>query len=428
MIQPKNMSLTTMPQQKRTETTNREIDRQVLEIVSRVRGEGDAALIALTEAFDKVALDATQLRCTKEELDFGTSSLSDALKNVLQNAADNIRSFHEKAMPRNWFSTNEQGSVLGQRQTPVDSVGIYVPSGSAPLASTVLMTAIPAKVAGVKNIVVVTPPEADGTIHQGILAACAIAGVDEVYKIGGAQAVAALAYGTATVPKVDKIVGPGNVYVATAKRHVYGDVDIDMIAGPSEIVVVADEGASPRVIAADLLSQAEHDPMASSVLLTSSMELATEVSSELERQLADLPRAAIARKSLESYGGLYVFPSLEEAISAVNVLAPEHLELQVAEPYAYLDQIRHAGAIFIGAYSAESVGDYFAGPSHVLPTNGTARFSSPLSVEDFLKRTSIIHYSRQALQENASSIAAFARLEELEAHARAIEIRMEEDQ
>ncbi|NGP45335.1 histidinol dehydrogenase [Bacillaceae bacterium SIJ1] len=427
MIQPIRTSASQMPIERRVDPSDGSVAETVANIVRDIRERGDEALLSYTKTFDGVELEKANLQCSLAEQKKAAQNVDTQMKKVMEEAAANIRAYHERALPKNWFMTTDQGAVLGQKQTPIDSVGIYIPAGSAPLASSVLMTAIPAKVAGVQRIVVASPPDTEGQMNEGILAACAVAGVDEVYKMGGAQAIAAFAYGTESVPKVDKIVGPGNIYVATAKKQVYGDVDIDMFAGPSEIVIAADEQVvSPRVVAADLLSQAEHDPLASAILLTTSEPFATQVAEELESQVSRLPRESVARASLESYGGLYVLESLDEVVQAINKIAPEHLELMVKDPYACLDRIRHAGAIFIGPYSAESVGDYFAGPSHVLPTNGTARFSSPLSVEDFMKRTSIIHYSEEALQANASSIAEFARLEELEAHARAVEVRMEE--
>ncbi|AEN87090.1 Histidinol dehydrogenase 2 [Priestia megaterium WSH-002] len=342
---------------------------------------------------------------------------------IIREAADNIRDYHERMVEQSWMTTKEDGTILGQKVTPLDAVGVYVPGGLAAYPSSVLMNVIPAQVAGVKRIVMVSPPGKDGALPAGVVVAANELGVEEIYKVGGAQAVGALAYGTETIKPVDKIVGPGNIFVALAKREVYGLVDIDSIAGPSEIVVLADETAKPNEVAADLLSQAEHDNLASSILVTSSMKLAEAVKEEVERQVESLPRKEIAKPSIDNHGAIYVTGSLEEAVEAVNQLAPEHLEIMTESPLELLGSIRHAGAIFLGRYSSEPVGDYFAGPNHVLPTNGTAKFSSPLSVDSFVKKSSIISYSQQALQKNVSKIAAFARLEGLEAHARAVEER-----
>lgn len=394
----------------------------VEEIIAAVRREGDAAVRSLTEKYDKATLE--NFRVTKEELVAAYAQIDDEVLAALREAMGNIRRFHERQKRESWFSTEADGTLLGQIITPLDSVGVYVPGGTAAYPSSILMNVIPAQVAGVEKIVMVSPPGKDGNLPAGVLVAANEIGVEYIYKMGGAQAVAALAYGTETVPAVDKIVGPGNIYVALAKRAVYGHVDIDMIAGPSEIVVLADEGANPAYIAADLLSQAEHDTLASAVLVTPSAQLAEAVSLEVEQQLATLPRREIAEASIRDYGAIYVTKDLEEAIAVVNELAPEHLEVLTEDPLALLGQIRHAGAIFLGPYSSEPVGDYFAGPNHVLPTNGTARFSSPLNVDDFTKKSSIISYSKTALEANAHKIAALARLEGLEAHARAVEIRV----
>ncbi len=394
----------------------------VEEIIAAVRREGDAAVRSLTEKYDKATLE--NFRVTKEELVAAYAQIDDEVLAALREAMGNIRRFHERQKRESWFSTEADGTLLGQKITSLDSVGVYVPGGTAAYPSSILMNVIPAQVAGVEKIVMVSPPGKDGNLPAGVLVAANEIGVEYIYKMGGAQAVAALAYGTETVPAVDKIVGPGNIYVALAKRAVYGHVDIDMIAGPSEIVVLADEGANPAYIAADLLSQAEHDTLASAVLVTPSAQLAEAVSLEVEQQLAILPRREIAEASIRDYGAIYVTKDLEEAIAVVNELAPEHLEVLTEDPLALLGQIRHAGAIFLGPYSSEPVGDYFAGPNHVLPTNGTARFSSPLNVDDFTKKSSIISYSKTALEANAHKIAALARLEGLEAHARAVEIRV----
>ncbi|MCD7035882.1 histidinol dehydrogenase [Metabacillus sp. GX 13764] len=391
-------------------------------IIEKVRKSGDEAVLSYTEAFDAVKLET--LHAGPEEMKRGYDQLDDQLKQVLEEAAENIRFFHRQQKQKSWFTTDEKGTMLGQKLTPLDSVGVYVPGGTAAYPSSVLMNVIPAQEAGVKRIVLASPPSKSGSLPDGVLAAAYILGVTEIYTAGGAQAVAALAYGTESLLPVDKIVGPGNIYVALAKREVFGTVDIDMIAGPSEIVVLADRTAKANEIAADLLSQAEHDRMASSVLVTDSMELAEQVQSEISHQLETLPRKEIAEASIQQYGCIFTAGSLDEAVDAVNELAPEHLEILTEQPLELLGKIRHAGAIFLGRYSSEPVGDYFAGPNHVLPTNGTARFSSPLNVDDFMKKSSVIYYSKAAFEENALKIAAFARYEGLDAHARAIEERL----
>jgi histidinol dehydrogenase len=396
----------------------------VTAIIDQVRNEGDDAIRFFTEKFDGATLSS--FKVTKEELEAAYAHIDDKVLAALREAMANIRRFHERQKRQSWLATEEDGTILGQQITPLDSVGVYVPGGTAAYPSSILMNVIPAQVAEVKKIVMVSPPGKDGTLSAGVLVAANELGIEHIYKVGGAQAVAALAYGTETIPAVDKIVGPGNIYVALAKRAVFGDVAIDMIAGPSEIVVLADEGANPRYIAADLLSQAEHDALASAVLVTPSQQLAEEVAVEVEKQLELLPRKEIAKASIRDYGAIYVTRDLEEAINVVNELAPEHLEVLTNEPMQLLGKIRHAGAIFLGPYSSEPVGDYFAGPNHVLPTNGTARFSSPLNVDDFTKKSSIISYSKAALIANGEKIAALARLEGLEAHARAIEVRLED--
>ncbi len=394
---------------------------KVLEIIADVRARGDEALKSYTEKFDGVRLDS--LCVTDEEIERAYQNVSAEVLRIIQEAAENIRDYHERQKRESWIMTKEDGTMLGQKITPLDAVGLYVPGGTAAYPSSVLMNVIPAQVAGVKRIVITSPPNKDGTLPAGVLVAANELGVKEIYKVGGAQAIAALAYGTETIRPVDKIFGPGNIYVALAKREVFGQVAIDMIAGPSEIVVLADETAKANEIAADLLSQAEHDERASAILVTPSMKLALAVAREVEKQLETLPRKAIAAASLENYGAIYVTETLAEAVEVVNELAPEHLEVMTAEPMQLLGQIRHAGAIFLGRFSSEPVGDYFAGPNHVLPTNGTARFSSGLSVDEFVKKSSIIFYSEPALKQNAEKIAAFARLEGLEAHARAVEER-----
>jgi histidinol dehydrogenase len=394
---------------------------KVLEIIADVRVRGDEALKSYTEKFDGVRLDS--LRVTDEEIERAYQNVSAEVLRIIQEAAENIRDYHERQKRESWITTKEDGTMLGQKITPLDAVGLYVPGGTAAYPSSVLMNVIPAQVAGVKRIVITSPPNKDGTLPAGVLVAANELRVKEIYKVGGAQAIAALAYGTETIRPVDKIFGPGNIYVALAKREVFGQVAIDMIAGPSEIVVLADETAKASEIAADLLSQAEHDERASAILVTPSMKLAFAVAREIEKQLETLPRKAIAASALENYGAIYVTETLAEAVEVVNELAPEHLEVMTAEPMQLLGQIRHAGAIFLGRFSSEPVGDYFAGPNHVLPTNGTARFSSGLSVDEFLKKSSIIFYSEPALKQNAEKIATFARLEGLEAHARAVEER-----
>ncbi|QNG60307.1 histidinol dehydrogenase [Bacillus sp. PAMC26568] len=408
---------------KRSIESGTEAQREaVKEIIQNVRQKGDEALFSYTEKFDSVRL--ADLRVSASEIESAYQELDQGLISIIKEAADNIRFFHEKQKRESWITYKEDGTMLGQKITPIDAVGVYVPGGTAAYPSSVLMNVIPAQTAGVKRIVLISPPDSSGTLPAGVLVAANELGVKEIYKAGGAQAVAALAYGTESINPVDKIIGPGNIYVALAKREVFGYVDIDMIAGPSEIVVLADQTAKANEVAADLLSQAEHDALASSVLVTTSMELAEAVSIAVEKQLEDLPRKEIAGPSIEQYGCIYVADTMEEAVSAVNELAPEHLEVLTESPMDLLSGIRHAGAIFLGRYSSEPVGDYFAGPNHVLPTNGTARFSSPLNVDDFVKKSSIISYSEKAFLNSAGKIAAFARLEGLEAHARAIEERL----
>lgn len=394
-------------------------------IIAQVREQGDQALFTLTKQFD--GADLTTLRVQQAEIEAAYREMEEPVLQVIGEAIENIRDFHERQKRNSWMTTKPDGTILGQKITPLDSVGLYVPGGKAAYPSSIMMNVIPAQVAGVQNIVIVSPPQKDGSIPAGVLVTAAELGVKTILKVGGAQAIAALAYGTESVPAVDKITGPGNIYVALAKRAVFGHVDIDMIAGPSEIVVLADERANPRYIAADLLSQAEHDERASAILVTPSRALAEEVAVEVDQQLTTLPKREIAAASIRDYGAIYVTETLEEAVSVVNELAPEHLEILAEEPMSFLGKIRHAGAIFLGPYSSEPVGDYFAGPNHVLPTNGTARFSSPLNVDDFVKKSSIISYSKAALLENGAKISALARLEGLEAHARAIDIRLEDE-
>lgn len=397
----------------------------VLNILQAVKAEGDEAVLRFTEQFDGVRLG--QMKVMSEEISTAISQVSSEVLQALEEAAENIRAFHEKQARQSWMQTSPTGTILGQLIRPLKRVGIYVPGGRAAYPSSVLMNALPAKVAGVQEIVMVTPPDREGNIDPGVLAAAKTAGVTEIYKVGGAQAIAALTYGTSTIQPVDKIVGPGNIYVALAKREVFGFVDIDMVAGPSEIVVLADESADPAYIAADLLSQAEHDPMASAVLVTSSQTLAKQVQEELQNQLVELPRRDIAEASIRDFGAICVVSDLEEGIKVVNQLAPEHLELMIRDPFDHVGKIENAGAIFLGEYSSEPVGDYFAGPNHVLPTNGTARFSSPLNIDDFIKKSSLISYSRTDLLKNGPKIIALAESEGLTAHARAIEVRLKKE-
>ncbi len=401
------------------------VEEAVAAIIAEVKRDGDAALLRLTERFDKARLSS--LAVTAEEIAEARATVEPAFLAVLEEAAVNIRKFHEQ-QKRGSFILNEQdGIVLGQKVIPVDRAGLYVPGGTASYPSTVLMDAIPARVAGVEEIVMVTPPNAEGKVAPAILAAASVAGIDRIFKVGGAQAIAALAFGTESVPKVDKIVGPGNAFVAEAKKQVFGTVSIDMIAGPSEILIVADGKSDPRVLAADLLSQAEHDRMASAVLLTDDAALAAKVSAELERQIPTLSRAEIARVSIDDNGKIIVLPSIREAIALSNELAPEHLELSVDNPFDYLALVRHAGSVFLGRHCPEALGDYLAGPNHTLPTSGTARFSSPLSVDDFVKKMQYTYYSREALSRVADKVALFAAKEGLTAHAASATVRFEEE-
>ena len=396
------------------------------EIIANVRKNGDKALFEYCEKFDKAKL--TSLQVTQAEIDEAVAAVEPKFLEILQKAAANIRAFHSRQVRNSFIINEENGIVIGQKIIPVDRAGLYVPGGTAAYPSTVLMDSIPAKLAGCKEVVMVTPPGPNGKINPVILAAASIAGIDKIFKLGGAQAIAALAYGTESVPKVDKIVGPGNAYVAEAKKQVFGAVSIDMIAGPSEILIVADGKTDPRYAAADLLSQAEHDKLASAVLVTDSMELAEAVQAELEKQIPQLLRADIARVSIDSNGKIIVADDLMQAIEISNEIAPEHLELLVDNPFDYLDSIRHAGSVFMGRNCPEALGDYFAGPNHTLPTSGTARFSSPLSVDDFIKKTQYTYYTRDALASVAQDIAYFATQEGLTGHARSAVIRTEEEQ
>ncbi len=405
-----------------TPTVN--VEAVVSEIIANVRANGDAALFSYCEKFDRAHL--TDLRVSEAEIEEALAQVSPRFLEILERAARNIRKFHEKQIRSGFIINDEPGILMGQKIIPVDRAGLYVPGGTATYPSTVLMDAIPAKLAGVPDVVIVTPPNPDGKVNPVILAAARVAGVDQIFKVGGAQAIAALAFGTETVPKADKIVGPGNAYVAEAKKQVFGQVSIDMIAGPSEILVVADESATPAHVAADLLSQAEHDKLASAVLVTNSMTLAERVQAEIERQLESLPRREIARASIDNNGKIIVADSLSAAIEISNELAPEHLELCVKNPFDWLDSIRHAGSVFMGHNCPEALGDYMAGANHTLPTSGTAKFSSPLSVDDFVKKTQYTYFTADALGRIAEDVAYFAEQEGLSAHAKSATIRLEE--
>ena len=397
----------------------------VQSIVDQVKARGDEALFAFTKEFDKAEVSAETVRVGEEEIEEAYRQVKPELLAVMKRSLENIRSYHEKQKRNSWFDARPDGTILGQKVTPLASAGVYVPGGKAAYPSSVLMNIIPAQVAGVERIVMVTPPGKDGRVNPVTLTAAHLAGATEVYRVGGAQAVAALAFGTQSIPRVDKIVGPGNIFVALAKKAVYGHVSIDSIAGPSEILVIADGGANPRYVAADLLSQAEHDELASAILVTDSRELAQAVSAEVDGFLKVLSRREIIEKSVENYGYILVVDSMEQAVEAANAIAPEHLEIVTANPFALMTKIRNAGAIFLGEYSSEPLGDYYAGPNHILPTNGTARFFSPLSVDDFVKKSSIIYYSREALAAAHVDIEAFAEAEGLTAHANSIKVRFE---
>ncbi len=410
---------------KRSPNQYDEYQQKVTEILGQVRAKGDEALFAYTKQFDGADITKESIRVTEKEIEEAYSLVDDGLIDVMKKSLANIRDFHEKQMRKSWIETRDDGVILGQRVTPLASAGVYVPGGKAAYPSSVLMNIIPAKVAGVERIVMTTPPGADGKVTPVTLVAAHLAGATEVYKVGGAQAVAALAYGTESIEKVAKICGPGNIFVALAKKSVYGHVSIDSIAGPSEILVLADETANPRYVAADLLSQAEHDELASAILVTTSEELADRVEGEIEGFLKQLSRADIIRRSLDQYGYLLVAPDMEHAVRAVNEIASEHLEILTKNPYDTMTRVKNAGAIFLGEYSSEPLGDYFAGPNHVLPTNGTAKFFSPLGVDDFIKKSSLISYSREALEEIHEDIIRFAKAEGLTAHANSIAVRFE---
>lgn len=411
---------------KRSPNSYGEFESRVTDIVNNVKAKGNQALFEYTEKFDGVKISADCIKVTEEEVKEAYEEVSEELLAIIRKALKNIESYHAKQRQQSWFDAAPMGTILGQKVTPLEKVGVYVPGGKAVYPSSVLMNIMPAKVAGVDRIIMTTPPGKDGKVCATTLVAATEAGATEVYKVGGAQAIAALAYGTESIPKVDKIVGPGNIYVALAKKAVYGHVSIDSIAGPSEILVIADETANPRFVAADLLSQAEHDEMASAILITTSQELAEKVSAEIDKFTAELSRKEIIQKSLDNYGYILVADTMEEVIAAANDIASEHLEIQTKDPYNVMTKIRNAGAIFIGEYSSEPLGDYFAGPNHVLPTNGTAKFFSPLSVDDFIKKSSIISYSKEALEPIHQDIIKFAEAEQLTAHANSIKVRFED--
>lgn len=412
---------------KRSPNQYREYEKTVYEILDAVRERKDEALFEFTKKFDKACLDASNILVTREEIKEAYGLVEEGLPDIIRKAGDNIRDFHFKQKQYSWFDSRDNGTILGQKVTPIEKVGVYVPGGKAVYPSSVLMNVIPARVAGVEEIIMVTPPDKNGKVNPNTLVAANEAGVDKIYKAGGAQAIAALAYGTESIPRVHKIVGPGNIYVALAKKAVYGHVSIDSIAGPSEILVLADETANPRFVAADLLSQAEHDELASAILVTTSEALAREVSKEADHFVSVLSRKEILVKSLDNYGYILVASSMEEAIETANEIASEHLEIVTREPFQVMTKIKNAGAIFLGEYSSEPLGDYFAGPNHVLPTNGTAKFFSPLSVDDFVKKSSIISYSREALESVHKDIIRFADAEQLTAHANSIAVRFEEN-
>lgn len=410
---------------KRSPNSYGEFEGRVNAIIEGVRAKKDEAIFAYTKQFDGADINASNIKVTEEEIKEAYEKVDETLLTVIRKALVNIRKYHEKQIQNSWFTT-ENGIILGQKVTALEKAGVYVPGGKAVYPSSVLMNVLPAKVAGVDKIIMCTPPGKDGKVYPSTLVAAKEAGVDEIYKVGGAQAIAAMAFGTESIPKVDKIVGPGNIYVALAKKAVFGYVSIDSIAGPSEILVLADETANPKYVAADLLSQAEHDEMASAILITTSQELAEKVSEEVDKLTAELSRKAIIEKSLEQYGYILVAENMDEAIETVNEIASEHMEIVTKDPFHIMTKIRNAGAIFVGEYSSEPLGDYFAGPNHVLPTNGTAKFFSALSVDDFIKKSSIISYSREALEPVYKDIASFAECEQLTAHAKSIKVRFED--
>ena len=413
---------------KRSPTQFGTYEAAVSEIIAAVREKKDEAVCAYTEKFDGAKLDASTVEVTEQEIGEAYAQVDSGLVQVIRKARENILAYHEKQKENSWFTSTEEGTLLGQKVTPLNRVGVYVPGGKAAYPSSVLMNVLPAQVAGVREICMTTPCSREGKVNPVVLAAAKEAGVQRIFKVGGAQAIAALAYGTESIPKVDKIVGPGNIYVALAKKAVYGNVSIDSIAGPSEILVLADETANPRFVAADLLSQAEHDELASAILITTSRRLAEQVDGEIRKFLETLSRREIIEKSLDNFGYLLVAESKEEAIETVNQIAPEHLEIVTANPFEDMMKVRNAGAIFLGEHSCEPLGDYFAGPNHILPTNGTAKFFSPLSVDDFVKKSSVIYYSRDALEKIHTDIETFAKAEQLTAHANSIAVRFEKEE
>lgn len=410
---------------KRSPNNYSQYENTVNEIIDSVRKNGDRAIFDYTLKFDKYSLSEDNIKVTREEIEEAYTMLDAGLVEVIRKSAENIRAFHAKQLRNSWFDAKEDGTILGMKITPIARAGVYVPGGKAAYPSSVLMNVIPAKVAGVSEIIMTTPPGADGKVNPGTLVAADIAGVDTIYKVGGAQAIAAMAFGTASIPKVDKITGPGNIFVALAKKAVYGYVSIDSIAGPSEILVLADETANPRYVAADLLSQAEHDELASAILITTSRELAEAVSEQVDLFTSELSRKEIITKSLENYGYILLAEKMSDAIEAVNEIASEHLEILTSNPFEIMTKIKNAGAIFMGEYASEPLGDYFAGPNHILPTNGTAKFFSPVNVDDFIKKTSIISYSREALEKVHKDIETFAESEGLTAHANSVKVRFE---
>ena len=413
---------------KRSPNNYGKFESAVAEILAKVKSEGDEALFAYTKQFDKVEINKDTIRVTEEEIKEAYDTIDPALLDVIRKALVNIRTYHEKQIQNSWFTSTTNGTMLGQKVTPLNRVGVYVPGGKAVYPSSVLMNIVPAKVAGVPHIVMTTPPGKDGKVCASTLVAAREAGADEIYKVGGAQAVGAMAYGTESIPKVDKIVGPGNIFVALAKKAVYGYVSIDSIAGPSEILVLADETANPRYVAADLLSQAEHDELACAILITTSREFADKVDQEVKGFVEVLSRKEIIQKSLDNFGYILIAEDMDEAIEAANEIAPEHMEIVTANPFEDMMKVKNAGAIFIGEYSSEPLGDYFAGPNHVLPTNGTAKFFSALSVDDFIKKSSIVYYSKAALRDIHKDIVQFATSEQLTAHANSIAVRFEEEE
>ena len=410
---------------KRSPNNYGQYEAAVAEIIGAVREKGDAALFSYTEKFDKCKMDASNIKVTAEEIEEAYGKVDAGLVEVMQKSAENIRAFHRKQLHNSWIDTRMDGSFLGQKITPIQVSGVYVPGGKAAYPSSVLMNVVPAKVAGVSEIIMTTPPGKDGKVNPGTLVAADLAGVDRIYKAGGAQAIAAMAFGTESIPKVDKITGPGNIFVALAKKAVFGYVSIDSVAGPSEILVLADNTADPRYVAADLLSQAEHDELASAILITDSRELAEKVSAEAEHFTKQLSREEIIRKSLDNYGYILVAEHMDDAVEAANDIASEHMEILTKDPFQTMTKVKNAGAIFLGEYSSEPLGDYFAGPNHILPTNGTAKFFSPLGVDDFIKKTSIISYSREALLRDHEDIERFAKSEGLTAHANSVAVRFQ---